>query len=205
MKTIGWVVAAIVALVVIFVGYQYWRLQRAAVEWQTAKEIYSESIEQEGNTWKIKMESIIPKPVDKVWTAVKQPERSSEFIDSFKKSELKSSAGNKKVIEMQIQVLTLPIQTATIEFTFDDAAKRTTLKTLQSATQDLNATLDLQPSPDGQKTLYTYNASITPKVSTPLPVSALKGAFREQFVKTVRAIVKGVEQQEQQGQQKPAA
>jgi carbon monoxide dehydrogenase subunit G len=196
MKVILGIVAAIVVLVVAFVGYQYWALQRAAVQWDSAEEIMAESIEQVDRTWKVHFESVIDKPLDQVWQAVQQPERSSEFITNFKKSELKKHEGNKKVIETQVQVLTLPLQTAVMEYTFNEPAKQVELKTLQSATQDLSATLKLEPSPDGKKTLLSYDASATPKVNIPLPVSAQKGAMRELFVKTVQAIKKGIESEE---------
>jgi len=196
MKAILGVIGVIVLAVIAFVGYQYWRLQQAAVEWESAEEIISESIEQEDRTWVVKFQSVIDKPLDQVWQAVQQPERSSEFISNFKKSELKKHEGNKKVIETQVQVLTLPVQTAVMEYTFDEANKSVDLKTLQSASQDLSASLKLEPSPDGKKTLLTYDAKATPKINVPLPVSAQKGAMRELFVKTVQAIKKGIEDEE---------
>jgi carbon monoxide dehydrogenase subunit G len=201
MKAVLWGVGVLVLVVLAVGGYWFYSLQQAAVQWDKASEIASESIEQEGNTWKIRFTSVIDKPLDRVWQAVQQPERSAEFIDSFKKSELKKHEGNKKVIEMQVQLLTLPIQTALLEFTFDEANKQVSVKTLVSAAQDLSATYKLDPSPDGTKTLFSYAADARAKVSVPLPVSSLKGAFKEQFVKTVRAIKKGVEQQDQQQQQ----
>jgi carbon monoxide dehydrogenase subunit G len=190
------VIGAVVLLVVAFLGYQYWRLQRAAVQWDSAEEILSESIEQVDRTWHVRFQSVVDRPIDQVWRAVQQPERSSEFIENFKKSELKRHEGNKKVVETQVQVLTLPLQTALMEYTFDESAKQVEVKTLQSATQDLTATLKLESSPDGKKTLLTYQATATPKVNIPLPVSAQKGAMREIFVKTVQAIKKGIEQEE---------
>ena len=203
MKAILGVVGAIVVLVVAFFGYQYWALQQAAVEWDSAKEIVAESIEQEDRTWKIRFQSVVDKPIDLVWQAVQQPERSSEFIDSFKKSELKKQEGTTKIIETQVQVLTLPLQTAVLQYAFDEEQKIVTVSTVQSATQDLNAKLKLEPSPDGQKTLLTYTATATPKINIPLPVSAQRGAFKELFVKTVRAIKRGAE--EAQAQQKAKA
>jgi hypothetical protein len=194
-KTMG-IVGAIVVVVLLAVGYWFYSLQQAAVQWDHAKEIYSESIENDGAVWKVKMQSLIEKPVDQVWRAATQPERSSEFIDSFKKSELKSKEGNKKVVEMHIQVLTLPVQAAVLEFSFDDASKTTHIKTIQSAAQDLTATYSLAPSPDGKKTLFTYDAIAKMKISVPLPISAQRGAFKELFVKTVRAIQKGIEDEE---------
>ncbi|MEA2627421.1 MAG: Polyketide cyclase / dehydrase and lipid transport [Candidatus Binatota bacterium] len=192
MKGILYAVIGVVVVAVVALGWWYWKLQQAAVQWDSAKEIVYETIEKDGQTWHIEMHSLISKPADKVWNAMKQPERAHEFIDSFKKSELKSNEGGKKVVEIQAQVLTLPTQTFVIEFTFDEGAKRMMTHTLQGP-QDLNGTYELVPSPDGQKTLLRYTATATDKVNIPLPVSAQKGAVKELFVKTVRAIEKGVE------------
>jgi carbon monoxide dehydrogenase subunit G len=140
------------------------------------------------------MESVIGKPIDKVWQALHRPERSSEFIPAFKKSELKKEEGNKKVVEFQVQVLTLPLQTFVVEITFDEANRRMGLKSL-SGPQDQNATYQLKAL-DPEKTLLTYAATATDKINVPLPLSVQKGAVREIFVNQMRAIVKGIESDE---------
>lgn len=196
MKTILGVVGAVVVLVVLFLGYQYWKLQKAAVQWDAAKEIASESIEKEGSKWAIEFTSILNRPIDKVWNALQQPERSREFIPAFKKSELVKAEGDKKIIEFQVQVLTLPLQTLVAELTFDKANHRVTVKTVQSQTQDLNAVYELEASPDGARTQLKYTATAVDKITVPLPLSVQKGAMRELFVNQVRAILKGIEADE---------
>jgi carbon monoxide dehydrogenase subunit G len=194
MKAILGVVGVVVLLVVVYVGYKYWELQREASKYLNAKEVASESIEKEGSKWTIRMESVIGKPIDKVWQALHRPERSSEFIPAFKKSELKKEEGNKKVVEFQVQVLTLPLQTFVVEITFDEANRRMGLKSL-SGPQDQNATYQLKAL-DPEKTLLTYAATATDKINVPLPLSVQKGAVREIFVNQMRAIVKGIESDE---------
>lgn len=192
MKVVLGIVAAIVVVAALFLGYQYVQLQQAAVQWDDAKEILSESIEQEDRVWKVRLQAIIDEPIDLVWEAVQQPERSAEYVDSFKKSELEKQEGNSKTVLLQVQVLTLPVQTQIMKFTFDDETKSAKLTTVQSAAQDLTARYHLKPSPDGKKTLFTYEAEAEAKINVPLPVSAQKGAFKEIFVKTIRAIKKGI-------------
>ena len=46
-------VLRIVAAIVVVAALRYMQLQQAAVEWENAKEIVSESIVQEDRTWKI--------------------------------------------------------------------------------------------------------------------------------------------------------
>ena len=201
MKALLQVVVVAVVLAVAFFGYQYWKLKSLASQYANAKEIAKESIENDGPKWKIHMESVLAQPIDKVWKALQQPERSHEFMDSFKKSELKSSEGNKKVVEFQLQVLTLPPQTFLSELTFDEPSHTVTVKTL-SGPQDLNATYRLKAI-DAAKTLLVYDATAVNRVSLPLPMSVQKGAIREIYVNQIRAIEKGIASED--AKMKPAA
>jgi predicted negative regulator of RcsB-dependent stress response len=203
MKGILAAVAVVVVLVVGYLGYKYWQLQQMAAKYANAKEVAAESIEKEGNKWTLHMESVLAQPIDKVWKALRQPERSHEFIDAFKKSELKKEEGNVKTVEFQVQVLTLPLQTFVAQLTYNDSAHEVGLKTL-SGPQDQNATYTLTAL-DPNKTLLVLDGTATDKVSVPLPLSVQKGAMRELFVNQVRAIQKGIEIDEAKAQQKPAA
>jgi carbon monoxide dehydrogenase subunit G len=201
MKAILGVVGVIVLLVVAFFGYKYWQLQQMAAMYKDAKEVAAESIEKDGSKWTIHMESVIGKPIDKVWRALHQPERSREFIEAFKKSELKKEEGNTKTVEFQVQVLTLPLQTFVVALTFDDASHTMSAKAL-SGPQEQSATYTLSELPEN-KTLLVYDATATDKITVPLPLSVQKGAVRELFVNQMRAIAKGIESDEAKA--KPAA
>jgi len=203
MKTIVSIVVVVVVLAAAFFGYQYWKLQSLAAKYANAKEIAAESIEKDGSTWKVHMESVIAQPIDKVWKALQQPERSHEFIEAFKKSELKKSEGNTKTVEFQVQVLNLPLQTFVSEITFDQANQRMTVKTL-TGPQDLNATYQLK-SIDPQKTLLTYDATATDRITVPLPITVQKGAVREIYVNQIKAIQKGIADEDAKAAAKPAA
>jgi carbon monoxide dehydrogenase subunit G len=194
MKGILAAIAVVIALVVAFLGYKFWQLQQLAAKYANAKEVAEESIEKDGTKWTIHMESVLAQPIDKVWKALHQPERSHEFIEAFKKSELKKEEGNTKTVEFLVQVLTLPLQSFVVQLTFDDADHTMTAKTL-SGPQDQNATYRLS-SLDAGKTLLVYDATATDKISVPLPLSIQKGAIRELFVNQIRAIEKGIAQDE---------
>jgi carbon monoxide dehydrogenase subunit G len=194
MKGVLAAIAVVIVLVVAFLGYKYWQLQERAAKYANAKEVAEESIEKDGTKWTIHLESVLTQPIDKVWKALHQPERSHEFIEAFKKSELKKEEGNTKTVEFQVQVLTLPLQSFIVQLTFDDADHTMTAKTL-SGPQDQNATYRLS-SLDADKTLLVYDATATDKISVPLPLSIQKGAVRELFVNQIRAIEQGIAQDE---------
>jgi hypothetical protein len=179
-----------IVLLLGLLGYKYWELRQRAAKYANAKEIAVESIEKDGAKWVIHMESVLARPVDKVWKALRQPERSHDFIEAFKKSELKQEEGDSKTVEFQVQVLTLPPQTFVVRLMFDDASHTMTAKTL-SGPQEQNATYRVSAL-DPNKTLLVYDATATDKISMPLPLSLQKGIVRELFVDQVRAIEKGI-------------
>jgi hypothetical protein len=124
-----------------------------------------------------------------VWAAVKSPEKLAENSTQYKKSELVSAEGNKKVLDLNVLALD-NMQQFKIELTFDDATKTATLKTLSSTLADIQGTYELVPSPDGQKTLYIYKAKQTDKVALPISVDVQRSALKESFVNQIRAIKK---------------
>lgn len=195
MKTIVGVVIGVAALVVAAGAWQYWRLQSAADSWGSAEELVLDEIVKDGRTWNVRLEAVIDKPIELVWEAMQQPERSAEFIpETFKKSELKSSGDGKKIVEMHVQVLTLPVQQFLAEMTYDADAKTVGVVT-KGGPQQLVATYRLEPSPDGRRTLLRYAGKAEERINVPLPESVQKGAMRELFVKQVRAIERGIEQE----------
>jgi len=189
-KAILMAVGAVFLLVVVYLGYRYWELQQMAAKYANAREIASESIQKDGSTWTIHFESVLAEPIDKVWKAMHQPERSHEFIEAFKRSELKKEEGNTKTVEFDVQVLTLPLQTFVAELTFDDAKHQMSLKTL-SGPQDQTATYRLRAL-DANKTLLVYDATAVDRISVPLPLGVQQSALRELFVNQIRAIQKSI-------------
>jgi carbon monoxide dehydrogenase subunit G len=194
MKGIVTAVAVVIALLLAFFGYKYWQLRQQAAKYANAKEIAVESIEKDGTKWTIHMESVLAQPIDKVWKALRQPERSHEFIEAFKKSELQKEEGNSKTVEFQVQVLTLPPQTFVVRLTFDDA-NHTMKAQVLSGPQEQDATYRISAL-DAGKTLLVYDATAIDKISMPLPLSLQKGIVRELFVYQIRAIEKGIAQDE---------
>jgi hypothetical protein len=73
---------------------------------------------------------------------------------------------------------------------FDDAAKTLKIKTLTSTIADIEGTYTLTGSPDGTKSLYTYDAKQTDKIALPISEDVQRSAIKESFVNQVRAIKK---------------
>jgi carbon monoxide dehydrogenase subunit G len=168
----------------------YFRAQKAATKWEgPVEEIVFEKLEKDGKVFDVELHSRIDAPIDAVWAAMKQPEKLAEYSTQYKKSELLSAEGNKKVLELHVLALD-NMQQFKVELTFDDATKTTTLKTLESTLADIQGSYELVPSPDGQKTLYIYKAKQTDKVALPISVDVQRSALKESFVNQVRAIKK---------------
>ena len=170
----------------------YFRAQKAATKWEgPVEEIVFEKLDKEGKVFDIELHSRVDAPADAVWAAMKQPEKLAENSDQYKKSALISETGNTKQLELHVLALD-NLQQFKVELTFDDAAKKITLKTLESTLADIQGTYELVPSPDGQKTLYIYKAKQTDKVALPISVDVQRSAIKESFVNQVRAIKKQI-------------
>jgi hypothetical protein len=181
---------AVLGLVVIVIGVYLVRLQSEAAKWKSAKEIVEEEISRDGIVTKARFVSIVDAPLNKVQDALWRVEEGSKRIDNIKQSELVSAQGNKKVVKMAIQALTLPLQHYTMEFTLDPGTHTLTFKSVESQVQEIEGSYKLEPSPDGKQTRITYESLARDKVAVPAPQSVIEGATRETFVKTVRGIEK---------------
>ncbi len=166
----------------------YFRARSAAVEWEgEIKEIAFERMEKDGKVFDIELHSRIDHPADAVWAAMKFPERLADNSEQYKLSKLLKEEGNVK--ELEVHVLALDnLQAFKMRMEFDDANKKMTLSTLEAAIANIDATYELVPSPDGQKTLYVYKATQTDKVALPISTDVQRSAIRESFVNQVRAV-----------------
>ena len=168
----------------------YFRAQREATKWEgPVKEITYAKLDKDGKVFDIEMHSRIDAPIDKVWEAVKQPERLSEFSEQYKKSALLKEDGNKKEIELHVLALG-NLQQFTMQLTFNDAAHTVDVQTLKSTLSDIQGSYELRASPDGAKTLYVYKAKATDKVALPVSTDVQRSAIKESFVSQVNAIKK---------------
>src|SRR4030095_8111585 len=188
-KTIG---GLIVLVILLAVGWYFFRMQQQAAKFKDAKEIVEESFEKDGAVAKARYVGLVDGPIDKVQNAVWAVERSSEMMENIKKSELVKSEGNTKVVIMQLQALNLPLQQNTMEFTLDPAAHQVTFKTLQAQAAALQGVYKLEPAPDGTKTRITWESTSTDKIAVPFPASVIEGANRETFVNFMRGIAKAL-------------
>ena len=186
---------AAVAIVAVFVGYKALSLRSEAAKWSgPIKEVAEESITHEGSVTTARLVSIIDAPVDKVQKAMWDVENLQNMVPNFKLSKLIEAKGNTKLLEINIQALTLPTFAYTMEFTLHPEEHRVTFKTIKSQAQDIEGEYQLEPSPDGTKTRLVYSTTSKDKVAVPFPQSVLDGAGREVFVNTVRGLQKVVKQ-----------
>jgi hypothetical protein len=170
----------------------YLEANRRAKEWDgPVKEITFEKLDKDGKVFDIELHSRIDAPVDVVWAAMKEPERLAEFSDQYKKSELLAESGNSKDLEILVMALG-NLQQFKMRLTFDDANKTVTLETLQSTLADIEGSYQIEPSPDGTKTLYIYKATQTDKIALPISTDVQRSALKESFVNQVKAIKKQI-------------
>lgn len=170
----------------------YFRAKSAAVKWDgPVEEIASSSITKDGKVFTIQMVSRIDAPLNKVWDSMKHPEKLAQNSDQYKKSDLLKDEGNHKELELHVMALD-NLQQLTVAMDFDDANYTLKIKTLTSSVADIEGVYSLSPSPDGTKTLYTYNAKQTDKIALPISEDVQRSAIKESFVNQVRALKKGI-------------
>lgn len=200
MKKIFWGVLVLCVVGLVTAGWWYLRLRSAAQQWEgPVAEILSEKLEKDTDTMEIEFTSRVDAPVDAVFRAFTEPERSQEFSDSVRYAKLLSSEGNRKTVEFEMVILGQP-QRLTLEFTFVPGEHRVTIRTIENQYSDLSGEYRLTPSPDGTKTLITYTGISKDKAKLPVPLALQKSALRETFVSTIRALKKGLAAQVQQPQ-----
>jgi hypothetical protein len=189
MKTILAVVAAVVIAVVAYLGYAYYRIQQAATG--PAKEIVSESITKTGDTWHLAFVSKFDAPLDKVYEIYSHPERSQQLApENVLKSEIVQEDGNTKVIDLIGKLDILPpgfkVQKIRSEYTLYPDEHRMTAKTIDFKLADVTSDYKFEPGPDGKSTILKFTQ--TSKDKSQLVDSLQKGALREQYLTTVRAV-----------------
>ena len=187
MRNVALVLALVVVAILGYVGYRYWTIQGLAKKYATAREIAAASIEKHGSTWTIHIESVIADPLDPVWQALRQPERSAELVPaSFHRSALIREDGNKKSLELEVTLLSLPSQKMLATMTFDDASHQVEIETSKGL-QDIHGRYEVSALTP-ERTLLVFAGTAEEKVSLPVPQSVVEGALRELFVVQVNAI-----------------
>lgn len=184
------IVGVVVGIVVVAVGLYVWQLQREAAKWKQAKEIVEENFSKEDGVTKTHLVSMVNAPLDKVQNALWDVEHSAQMVENVHKSDLVKQQGDTKTVDINLQALNLPLQHYVMEFTLHPAEHRISFKTVQSQTQDLEGSYQLEASPDGARTRIVYESKARDKVSVPFPESVLNSANRETFVNTIRGVEK---------------
>ncbi len=146
------IVGVVVGIVVVAVGLYVWQLQREAAKWKQAKEIVEENFSKEDGVTKTHLVSMVNAPLDKVQNALWDVEHSAQMVENVHKSDLVKQQGDTKTVDINLQALNLPLQHYVMEFTLHPAEHRISFKTVQSQTQDLEGSYQLEASPDGART-----------------------------------------------------
>ena len=160
------------------------------------KQITTESMSKTGELWTVKFTSDIAAPIDKVYEAFTQPEKGHDLLpDNVLKSELKSSEGNKKVIDLVIKLDILPpgfkVQNPINEYEFFPDQKKIKQKTLDFKLADIESEFQLKPSSDGKGTTVEFNQ--TSKSKSALVVESLqRGALRDTYVIQIKTVEKSL-------------
>lgn len=194
MKAILAIVGVLAVVVAIYIAKSYMAIQRAA--YGPAKELVSESITKTGDTWHVSFVTKFDAPVDKVYEAFSQPERVIEFApENVLKSDLVKSEGNVKVVNLVARLDILPpgfkVQNIQFEYTLHPEDKRITTKTIDFKLADMASEFKFQPGPEGKTTILNFTQ--TSKDKAPQLVESLqKGALREQYLITVRAVTRSL-------------
>jgi uncharacterized membrane protein len=192
MRTIGIVIAAVVAIGATYVGYRFYKLQQAAAKWSGPVEgISSEKIERNGEAFDVELTTIINAPVDAVFESFEHPERSEGAVKEIRQAKVLSGDEHKKTVLFEILALD-QVQTLTVDLTYDKANEKIGVKTIEGSSS-IDGAYQLTASPDGKKTLVTYTAKQS--IPLPLPDGVLKGAIKEQFVNLMNAIRKDLQKE----------
>ncbi len=155
----------------------------------SAPELLAERIEKNTNITEVEFTCRIDAPTDKVFLALREPERLQALSEGVRFSRLVQAQDNYRVIEVEAPILGRP-QHFTLRFAFFPKEKRIAFKTLEGRLADMQGEYYLFPSPDGKKTLLTYKATVQDRLSLPLPLSLQKKAIRQAFVAFLRALKK---------------
>ena len=200
MRALLWTVLAVIVSGLAFLGFRYYQITSTAAVWDgPVAEILTEKIERQDSILEVEFTSRIDAPPAVVLQAFSEPERSHEFSDSVRHSKLLSYEGNRKVVEFEMLVLGRP-QESTMAFTFLPDENRVLLETVENQLTDLRGEYLFTPSPDGTKTKLTYRGTSHDKAQMPVPLGLLKSAMRETFVSSIRALKKGLAEQQNQAQ-----
>jgi hypothetical protein len=188
-------IGVVAVLVIGLLIYKAMSLRAEAAKWSgPMKEIVEEDVKHDGTVTHARYVSLIDAPVDAVQKAIWEVENSPGRVENIKMAKVLENKGNTKLVEINLQALTLPLQNFTMEWTLYPDQHRITFKTIKSQAQDIEAEYKLEPSPDGKRTRLVYTTTSKDKIAVPFPQSVLDSANRETYVNTVRGIEKTVKQ-----------
>ena len=188
-------IGVVAVLVIGLLVYKALGLRSEAAKWSgPIKEIVEEDVKHDGTVTHARYVSLIDAPVDAVQKIIWDVQSSPSMVENIKMAKVLEDKGNTKVVEINLQALTLPLQNFTMEWTLHPEDHRITFKTIKSQAQDIEAEYKLESSPDGTRTRLVYTTTSKDKIAVPFPQSVLDSANRETYVNTVRGIEKTLKQ-----------
>ena len=188
-------IGVVAVLVIGLLVYKAMGLRSEAAKWSgPIKEIVEEDVKHDGSVTRSHYVSLIDAPVDTVQKIIWDVQSSPSMVENIKMAKVLEDKGNVKIVEINLQALTLPLQNFTMEWTLHPEDHRITFKTIKSQAQDIEAEYKLEPSPDGKRTRLVYTTTSKDKIAVPFPQSVLDSANRETYVNTVRGIEKTLKQ-----------
>jgi hypothetical protein len=194
-KVVLGAVAAVAAVVALVIVYQVVRIRAEAAKWSgPMKEIVEEEVKRDGSVTTSRYVSLLDAPAEAVQKVIWDVGDAQNMVDNIKLSKVLEDRGNVKLVEINLQALTLPLQQFTMEWTLYPQDHRITFKTIKSQAQDITGEYRLEASPDGARTRLTYTTTSKDKIHVPFPQSVLDSANRETYVNTVRGIEKRIKQ-----------
>ena len=162
---------------------------RNRFDWEQKEDFLLSQSEKTEDDGSVRMEfvSLVNAPADGLYNALKDVEHHAEFIEGVTESNLVSSEGNKKVVDITNQVLGRPNR-AKIEWTFDDAKKTASFKTLEAPFTNNSADYKVEASPDGKRARVTTIYYLRDKGGHPFPLHSLRMAIRSSYVAALAGV-----------------
>ena len=138
-------IGVVAVLVIGLLVYKALGLRSEAAKWSgPIKEIVEEDVKHDGTVTHARYVSLIDAPVDTVQKIIWEVENSPEMVENIKMAKVLESKGNTKLVEINLQALTLPLQNFTMEWTLYPDEHRITFKTIKSQAQDIQAEYKLR-------------------------------------------------------------
>jgi ribosome-associated toxin RatA of RatAB toxin-antitoxin module len=143
--------------------------------------------EQPDGSVKMSFVALVNARPEALFKALSDVEHHHEFIEDVMAVKLVSVEGNKKVVDIQNQVLGRSNE-ARIEWTIDEPARRMAFKTVEAKFTDNSAEYKIDGSPDRMRSRVTTVYYLRDKGGHPFPLHTLQTGIEESYKKAVQGV-----------------